>query len=183
MRAQRATGIVFRQRQHFVRETVAPSIRRLIAKLAMVTICLVWLGGCGVINVGKWKGIETTSSDENYYLLKDAFLTAGSAALPKDSFDHTMNDTVNLIFIPKNERNEYVAETRWLDPNDQEYRTIRTTFDVKKEGREGMDRRKDGTPRMHAMPTAELAAHKKGMWKVALYIDDKLARRLSFSVR
>ncbi len=179
----RETESIFRHQRQFDRATMLSSVWRPIARLTALTICLVWLGGCGVINVGKWKGIESTSKDENYYLLKDAFLTAGSAALPKESFDHTMNDMVTLIFIPKNERNEYVAETRWIDPNDQEYRVLRTSFDVKKEGREGIDRRKEGTPRMHAMPTRELAAHKKGLWKVALYIDDKLARRLSFSIR
>jgi len=42
---------------------------------------LVWLGGCGAINVGKWKGIERTGSDEEYYLAKDIFLTAGSASV------------------------------------------------------------------------------------------------------
>ncbi|AFM27057.1 hypothetical protein [Desulfomonile tiedjei] len=183
MIARWATGTAFRRRRQFDESIMLLSSWRFITRLTVLMICMVWLGGCGVINVGKWKGIESTAKDENYYLLKDAFLTAGSAALPKDSFDHTMNDMVTLIFIPKNEKNEYVAETRWIDPNDQEYRVIRTAFDVKREGREGLDRRKDGTPRMHAMPTRELAGHKKGLWKVALYLDDKLARRLSFSIR
>ncbi|MBI5248058.1 MAG: hypothetical protein HY912_01065 [Desulfomonile tiedjei] len=145
------------------------------------------VGGCQTlkeaINPGKWKGVEFAGAGEQYYLVKDIFLTAGSAAHPKDSFDHTMNDTVNLVFIPKNEKNEYTAETRWYDPNDQEYRTIRTTYDAKAEGREGMERKKGGSTRVHSMPTRELVNHKPGMWKVALYLDDKLARRMTFSVR
>lgn len=143
--------------------------------------------GCGTlkeaINIGKWKGIESTGSDEHYYLLKDIFMTAGSAAHPKDFFDHTMNESVNLVFTASNERNKYTAESRWIDPNDQEYRAISRTYDTKVEGREGAERKKGGTPRVHSMSTKELFDHKPGMWKVALYLDDKLARRLTFTVR
>jgi len=139
--------------------------------------------GCGVINPGKWKGIEFAGSGEQYYLLKDIFLTAGSSAHPKDHFDHTMDDAVNLVFIPKNETNEYTTESRWYDPNDQEYRKMRQHYSVRAEGREGFERKKGGTPRVHTMSAKELADHKTGIWKVALYLDGKLARKMSFSVR
>ncbi len=36
---------------------------------------------------------------------------------------------------------------------------------------------------MHTIPTAELYKHKPGLWKVSLFLDGKLARRLSFSIR
>ena len=141
------------------------------------------LAGCGAINPGKWKGIERTSSDESFYLVKDVFLSGGSTARPRESFDHNMHDVVNLYFTPRDEKNAYVAESRWLDPLGIEFRTIRTTYDKQQEGKEGIDRPKGGTLRVHTMPVSELYAHKPGMWKVALYLDGKLARRLSFSVR
>jgi hypothetical protein len=139
--------------------------------------------GCGVINPGRWKGIESVSSDEQHWLLKDAFLTAGSAAHAREDFDHTMQEVVNVVFVPANERNEYTVESRWYDPTGQEYRTIRTHYDVKAESKEGTERKKGGTTRVHTMSTKELVDHKSGMWKVALLLDGKLARRLSFSVR
>ena len=64
-----------------------------------------------------------------------------------------MNDTVNVIFIPEsNEKKRIqVPETRWLDPNDQEYRTIRTTFDVKRgKGRYGQAQRRHSSRARHA---------------------------------
>ncbi|HMK35236.1 MAG TPA: hypothetical protein VK463_09235 [Desulfomonilaceae bacterium] len=155
-------------------------------KLAAVAICMVtflFLEGCGVINVGKWKGIETTGRDESYYLVKDVFLTPGSAYTRKDSFDHSMNESVNLVFTPRDERNHYVAESKWFDPSGQEFRTIRKTYDVRQEAKSGEERTKSGTVRMHTMSTKEMVDHKPGMWKVELYLDDKLARRLTFSVR
>lgn len=158
------------------------SVNQIIIRSGSIIVCLLFLAGCNVFNFGKLLWIVPTAGHERYFVLKDSYLTAGSAAHPKDSFNHTMHETVNLVFIPKNERNEYAAESRWFDPTDQEYRTIRTTFDIKKEAREGMERRKDGTPRVHSMPTRELANHKKGLWKVVLYIDNQLARELTFSV-
>ncbi len=151
-----------------------------VALLLLLVFCTC---GCEAINPGKWKGIERSGSDERSYLLKDIFMTAGSAAHPKDFFDHTMNETVNLIFVPKNEKNEYTAESRWYDPNDQEYRNIRVHYDTKAEGREGFERKKGGTPRVHSISTRELVNQKPGLWKVALYLDGKLARKLTFSVR
>lgn len=150
---------------------------------ALLVLLFFSVGGCGVINPGKWKGIETTSSDEQHWLLKDAFLTAGSAAHAREDFDHTMQEAVNVVFVPANEKNEYTVETRWYDPSGQEYRMIRKHYDVKAESKEGAERKKGGTPRVHTMTTKELADRKAGMWKVAIILDGKLARRLSFSVR
>jgi hypothetical protein len=141
------------------------------------------LAGCGAINPGKWKGIEKTSSDEHFYLVKDVFLTSGSSASPRESFDHKMHDVVNLFFQPKDERNAYVAESRWIDPLGIEYRNVRTSYDKQDEGKKGIERPKGGATRIHTMTTAELYAHKPGMWKVELYLDGKLVRRLSFSIR
>jgi len=141
------------------------------------------LAGCGVINPGKWKGIETTGKDESYYLVKNIFLSAGSAAHPRDSFDHAVHDSVLLFFVPSNEKNHYVARTVWRDPSGQEFRTIRKTYDSKVEGDKAIARPKGGSTRVHAMPVKELWEHKPGLWKVELFIDDVLARRLPFRVR
>jgi hypothetical protein len=92
-------------------------------------------------------------------------------------------DTVNLYFIPKNEKNVYKAESVWFDPMGQEYRTIRQTYDLQQETKKGDDRQKGGSTRVHTMTTRELYNHKPGLWKVALYLDDQLVRRLSFTVR
>lgn len=158
-------------------------------RLRLVLVCMVLvaviptLAGCGAINPGKWKGIERTSNDENFYLVKDIFLTSGSSANPRETFDHKMHETVNLFFHPKDEKNSYVAESRWQDPLGIEYRAIRTTYDKQEETKRGVERPKGGATRIHSIPTAELYAHKPGMWKVALYLDGKLVRRLSFAVR
>jgi hypothetical protein len=150
--------------------------------LFIAALCLTFTA-CSAINPGKWKGIEKTSADEHYYLLKNLWLTAGSAALPREHFDHTMQETVNLIFVPANEKNYYVSKTVWTDPNGVEFRTIRQTHDKKSEEDKGEDSKKGGKQRVHSMPLQELYKHKPGMWKVELYLDDQLARRLKFSVR
>jgi hypothetical protein len=139
--------------------------------------------GCGAINPGKWKGLEKTSPDEQYYLLKDCFLSAGSAAMPRESFDHNVHESVNLFFIPSNEKNVYVAESSWQDPAGLEYRTIRTTYDKQAEGKQGIERSPKGSTRVHSLSTAELFGRKPGLWKVTLSLDGKLARRLNFFVR
>lgn len=149
----------------------------------LLAIVLLANVGCGVINPGKWKGIEATAKDEKYYLVKDVFLTAGSAYVSKEVFDHNMNETVNLVFTPVNEKNHYVTETVWIDPVDQEFRTVRMTHDVQAEGKRDQQRKKAGTPRVHSISTGELFNRKPGLWKVALYVDGELARRLTFSVR
>lgn len=149
----------------------------------LTTTVLSIFSGCGVINPGKWKGVEITSRDEQYYLVKDVFLTPGSSAAAKETFDHNVNETVNLFFVPRNETNKYTAESIWYDPSDQEFRTIRTTYDSQSEGKKGVERKSGGTTRIHTMPTSALYSHKPGLWKVELFLDGKLARRLSFSVR
>jgi hypothetical protein len=151
--------------------------------LQTLPLIILFLAGCGAFNMGKWKGLERTASDERFYLVKEAFLTGGSAYARKETFDHNMNESVNLFFIPKNEKNHYVAETRWFDPAGQEYRTIRQTYDVQQEHKTGGERRKEGTTRVHSMSTKELVNHKPGAWKVALYLDGALVRRLDFIVR
>ncbi len=151
--------------------------------LLIVCLSMSFIPSCGAINPGKWKGVERTAKDEKYYLVKDVFLTSGSAYSSKEIFDHNMNESINLIFTPTNEKNHYVTESIWIDPSDMEYRTIRLTHDVQEESKKDMERKKGGTPRVHTMSTTELYNHKPGLWKVALYIDGELARRLTFTVR
>ena len=70
--------------------------------LCMVAIIiLMFTGGCGAINVGKWRGIERTAPDEAYYLVNDVFLTASSASSPREIFDHNLNESVHLYFSPQ----------------------------------------------------------------------------------
>ncbi len=149
--------------------------------LSLFLVC--WLAGCGMINLGKWKGIEHSSADEYYYLVKDAYLSPGSAIGPKESFDHNVHSSVNLCFTPRNETNHYTAESIWYDPSNVEFRKIRETYDSQKESKKGMNRNPKGTMRIMSMPTEELFNHKPGLWKVELFLDDKLARRLTFAIR
>ena len=151
--------------------------------LLVLASTLLLLAGCGMFNLGKWKGIEKSSADEKYYLVKDAFLTAGSAYNRKETFDHNMNESVNLFFMPKMEQNTYVAESIWYDPNGEEFRKIRTTYDAQKESKKGDDRQASGSTRVHTMSTKELYDRKPGLWKVELYIEKDLVRRLPFSLR
>ncbi len=152
--------------------------------------CILIMGllssGCGTLDsalgLGKFKGIERTPSDEAFYLLKEFRLTAGSPT-PKENFDHATNETVNLVFAVNNEKGVYVTESRWYDPNDEEYRIKRVTYDRTEEGKKGIERPKGGATRVHTMSTKELYDHKPGLWKVALYIDGQLARRQTFFVR
>jgi hypothetical protein len=149
-----------------------------------VIIILMFTGGCGAINVGKWRGIERAAPDEAYYLVSDVFLTASSASSPREIFDHNLNESVHLYFVPKDEKPTYVAESVWQDPGGQEFRTIRTTYDKAREEKQGSERKpRGGNPRIHTVPTKDLYAHKPGMWKVALYLEKKLVRRLNFLVK
>jgi hypothetical protein len=158
-------------------------LRDRILRSVPVLFVLAAMIGCGAINLGKWKGLERSSRDEEYYLVKDMFLTAGSAYAPKELFDHNVNESVNLFFTPRNEPNVYTAESVWYDPTGLEFRTIRTTYDKQKETGKGEERQSTGTTRIHSMPTKELFQHKPGVWKVELHLDGKLARRMAFSVR
>jgi hypothetical protein len=110
-------------------------------------------------------------------------LSAGSAYNPRDTFDHNLNEMVNLYFVPRTEPNTYVAQTIWYDPNGDEFRTIRTTYDLQTESKKGEARRKSGTTRVHTVSTKELFEHRPGIWKVQLYIGKDLVRRLTFSLR
>lgn len=151
--------------------------------LLVLASTLFLIAGCGMFNLGKWKGIEKAGADEKYYLVKDAFLTAGSAYNRKETFDHNMNESVNLIFTPKMEPNTYTVESIWYDPNGEEFRKIRKTYDAQKETSKGEDRQASGSTRVHTMSTKELYDHKPGLWKVELYIEKDLVRRLPFAIR
>ncbi len=149
--------------------------------LPVMTACLVC--ACSAINVGKWKGIEDADSDEKHWLVSKINMSAGSASSPRDVFDHAMHDQVVLMFVPANEKNEYVTKTIWYDPAGIEFRTIRESHNVRTESPDGSERPKEGTTRVHAIPLKDLYEHKPGRWTVELYLDDELARRLEFVVR
>jgi hypothetical protein len=151
--------------------------------LLALAVTLLVLTGCGMFNMGKFRWIERTASDEKYYLVKDIFLTAGSTYNRKETFDHNMNETVNLMFIPKLEKNTYTTESIWYDPNGEEFITRRETYDQQSENKKGEDRQATGTTRVHTVPTKALFEKKPGLWKVALYIEGDLVRRLTFSLR
>lgn len=155
------------------------------APLTNLFVILVVLAttGCGMINPGKFIGIEHTDSDEQFYLIKKLWLTAGSTAHPRTFFDHAMQDGVYVVFVPANEPNHYVTKTVWYDPMGNEFRTIRQTHDKQAETAKGIDRPKSGSTLIHMMPLQDLWKHKPGLWKVEVYIDNKLARRLTFNVR
>jgi hypothetical protein len=149
----------------------------------VVLVIILFSGGCGAINVGKWRGIERAAPDEAFYLVNDVFLTASSSFSRREIFDHNLNEAVHLYFTPKDEKPTYTVESVWEDPNGQEFRTIRTTYDKAREQKQGIEREKKSTPRIHTVPTKELYAHKPGMWKVSLYLDKQLVRRLTFLVK
>lgn len=138
--------------------------------------------GCNALGLGKFQPIVRTSSDENFWLLKKIALTAGSTAHARTNFDHTMQEVVNVIFVPANEKNNYVTKTIWYDPSGQEFRTIQQTHVLREEQDKAHDRPKEGAQRIHSMPLKPLYQHKPGRWKVELFIDDQLARRLTFTV-
>ncbi|MBM4326767.1 MAG: hypothetical protein FJ118_06345 [Deltaproteobacteria bacterium] len=153
-----------------------------IWRIPAALLFAVLVAGCGYFTLGKYRGIEWTPGDEAYYLLKDVLLSAGSSLHPRKSFDHTMQDSVVASFITKDEKFHYVTKTIWKDPSGLEFRTIRQTHKLQEEKEESVERPKDGIRRIHSLSTKELFAHKPGLWTVEIYIDDKLARRLNFSV-
>lgn len=160
-----------------------PGILVSVPLFTVIVAIAMLVSSCGVINLGKWKGIERTASDEAYYLVKKIYLTAGSAAQPRYLYDHMMQDTINLVFVPASEKNQYTTKTIWYDPAGQEFRTIRQTYDKRSEEKDGTERPKGGSTRVHTMPTRELFQHKPGLWKVELFLDDVLVRRFNFEVR
>jgi hypothetical protein len=113
-------------------------------------------------------------------LLKEFHLSPASLQTSKKKFDHHADETVNLVFVPR--KSVHIAESRWCDPSDQEFRIIRHVYDRSKEAKKAIERPKDGITRVHSMPTKELYDHKPGLWKVALYIDNQLAGRQTFLV-
>ncbi|MBM3299512.1 MAG: hypothetical protein FJY85_06135 [Deltaproteobacteria bacterium] len=164
-------------------------MRLLMSGLLICSVVL--LPGCAslglgnALGLGRWKWIEKTAKDEKHYLLKDISLNAGASHIARESFDHYMHPVINLVFALRNEKNHYVAESRWIDPSGVEFRTIRTTHDIQAEGKKDIDRRSQtgSTTRVHSIGTQELYNQKPGLWKVELYIDGELARRLEFSIR
>jgi len=149
----------------------------------MFALVILLLTGCGAFGLGKLTLIEKTDSDEKYYLAKKVLLTAGSPQ-PRESFDHSILNVVNLMFIPANEKGHYVTKSIWYDPSGAEYRTIRQTHDRHEEANRGEDRdTKKGTMRMHTMSLQDLYHHKPGRWRVKLFIDSNLVRKLDFTVR
>jgi hypothetical protein len=57
------------------------------------------------------------------------------------------------------------------------------TYDRQKESKKGDERQASGSTRVHTVATKELYDHKPGLWKVELYIEKDLVRRLPFSIR
>ena len=167
----------------FVYRVMETSSRHMKCLCILAVVIVLFSGGCGAISVGKWRGIERADPDEAYYLVNDAFLTASSAMNPREVFDHNLNEAVHLYFTARDEKPTYIVKSVWQDPDGQEFRTIRTTYDKAREEKKGDQRTRKSTPRIHSMPTKELYAHKPGMWKVSLYIEDQLARRLTFLVK
>ncbi len=159
--------------------------RRLMRNIAVGIVLLsvsACLCSCQAFGLGKFKGLERTDADEKYYLIKSIFLSGGATLTPRSGFDHNMHDVVCMFFIPSREKGHYVSKTVWYDPMGQEFRTIRQTHDKQEESKSGVERKADGTMRSHCMPVKRLYDHKKGRWKVELYIDDDLARRMTFTV-
>lgn len=156
--------------------------RRLASWLLISVLAAAGLAGCQAFNPGKFKGIERTDPDEKHYLLKKIALTAGSTAHSRTNFDHTMQESVNVVFTPANELNDYVTKTVWYDPSGLEFRTIQQTHVLRDEQDKGRDRPKGGTQRIHSIPLIDLYKHKPGLWKVELFINGQLARRLKFTV-
>jgi hypothetical protein len=155
---------------------------REILRISAVLLLGSFLAGCGYFTLGKYRGIEWTPKDEKYYLLKDVQVSTGSSLQPRKSFDHTMQDSVVVSFVAKDEKFHYVTKTIWKDPSGLEYHVIRQTHKLADEKEQGAERPKEGIRRIHSMSTQDLFAHKPGLWTVEIYIDDDLARRLTFSV-
>lgn len=126
--------------------------------------------------------IVPTDPDERHELVKDEFLTASSAANQRTDFDHSLHDSIHLMFKHENEPNHYVTESVWIGPDGEEFKKIRKTYDKAREAREGLEREKGGTRRIHTVSAQDLYAHGTGAWTVELYIDGKLARRLDFTL-
>ncbi len=160
-------------------------IRRCATTTATFMAAVSVLSGCQALGLGDFLWIKRPTKEENFWLVEKVCVSPSSSYMEKKAFDHNLNPVVNVLFTPKNEKNHYIAETMWTDSLGEEFRTIRTTHDLQLEGKKSIDRRNifQGTPRIHTMPTKTLYEHKPGLWKVKLYLDQKLAQILEFSVR
>lgn len=162
---------------------VAGSYTAKVCKVVTIAVvsAILMSSGCSNIPVG----LSPSADGEKFYLVKDVYLTPGSAYYAKDVFDHGMNDVINLCFTCRNEKNHYVVKTIWYDPAGQEYRTIRRTYDITREGQKAITPRRhnEGTPRVITVSVGELYDHKPGRWKVDLYLDGEMAKGLEFTVK
>lgn len=154
-----------------------------ILRFPFAVLIFLHVVSCGAFNLGKWKGIEWTSKAESHWLLKNVFLTGGSAYNPRDTFDHSLQDTVNLVFVPSNEKPHYISRSVWTDPSGEEFRVIRQTHDKNEESQRMEERNEKGTTRIHSVSTHDLFSRGVGKWTVEVYIDDVLARKLTFTLR
>jgi hypothetical protein len=123
---------------------------------------------------------KSEAAGEGSGLLKEFHLSSASLQTPKKKFDHHTDEIVNLVFVPR--KSVQIAESRWYDPSDKEFRIIRHVYDRSKEAKKAIERPKGGVTRVHHIPTKELYDHKPGLWKVALYIDNQLPLRQTFLV-
>lgn len=152
----------------------------LAAPIAMLAILVVLPAGCKLLR--PMMPVER-DHDVEHHLLKKIGLTSYSSAYPRKVFDHDLDEEVNLTFVPDNEKNDYVSRTVWFDPLGEEFRTIRQSYKKVRETLDTLERPKGGSTRTHTMSVKEMWEHRPGMWTVELYLDDRLARRLTFNVR
>ncbi len=164
----------------FFRRTLRHPLLLLLT--AVITATLIMSAtGCKK-NRGTWLN-EPTDFDEQPKLLREVRLTSHASAHPRKVFDHDLDETIHLGFIPAGPTKEHESKTVWFDSLGKEFRTIRRSH---KKGESAFDpTEKPGThpPRTHTMSVKEMWKHRPGVWSVELYLDDKLARRLRFSVR
>lgn len=124
------------------------------------------------------KKIEAAGEEPG--LLKEFHLNPASIRTHKGTVYYLTNEFVSLVFVPRNEKPSYIAESRWYDPTDQEFRTIMVAYDRPEQTEKSPE---SGYFRVHSMPARELYDHRPGMWKVALYIDNQLAGTQTFFVK
>ena len=55
------------------------------------------LTGCGAVNLGPFTPWVTTPASEQFYLLKESFLSSGSQSRRRETFDHHMYLTFRAL--------------------------------------------------------------------------------------
>jgi hypothetical protein len=156
-------------------------LKSILSSLCLTLILTVY--GCSALNLGELLWPKWPKPGIKHWLVKDAKLTGGSSSAQRDDFDHMMFRSVNVIFVPKNEKNHYVSKITWYDPSGTEFRTIRQTHDIQQETSVGEERTPEGSTRVHSLRSKDLYDHKPGRWKVELFLDDELALRFEFTIR